>query len=118
MAQTTQTKALLALGYSLIAIRNNPSLFPSSVLEDADGMTYIGLILSKLDTLDAEISANTSDSMAEQIQDIKVNYNRYLVQALAKGNRLLRELSTALGVPIIFNKYGGAVGSSAILNYY
>ncbi len=118
MTQNTQTKALSALGYSLIAIRNNPSLFPSSVLEDADSMVYVGLLLSKLDALDSEIFDNLSDSMAEEVQDIKLNYNRYLIQANMLGNKLLKQLAIALGTPILQNKYGGSVGSSAVLNYY
>ena len=116
MAFPTQTRALMVLGYSLVTIKSVPGLFPPSLVS-VDDLAFVDGLLTQLDALDAEIALNTKDSMAEQVQDLKLNYNRYLCQALASDTRLLNQLSIALSTPILFNKYGGG-SATAVRNYY
>lgn len=115
MTFPVQTRSLMALGYSLVTIKSVPGLFPPS-LTSVDELAYVEDVLAQLVVLDAEIVLNTKDAMAEQVQDLKLNYNRYIGQARAAGSRLLNQLSIAISTPILFNKYGG--GSGAVRNYY
>jgi hypothetical protein len=106
----------MALGYSLVTINNQPGLFPPSLVS-VDDLAFIDTLLTQLDAIDADIAANTKDSMAEQVQDLKLNYNRYMVQALMAGSRLLNQLSTAISTPIMYNRYAGGQATS-VQNYY
>lgn len=115
MAFPVQTRSLMALGYSLITIKSQPGLFPPNLVS-VDELQYVEDVLAQLATLDAEIALNTKDAMAEQVQDLKLNYKCYIGQSLALGSRLLNQLSVAISTPIVFNKYGGSQGL-AVRNY-
>ena len=118
MAFQTETNVLLALGYSLVTIKSNPKLFPDSVSTDPDSMLFCVSILNSLRALDLELAENTKDSMAVKVQDLGLDYRQYITQTLQRGCRLLEELSTAISVPIITNKYTGSVSRIAVRNYY
>lgn len=118
MAFPTQTQSLLVLGYSLVTIRSNPSLFPDSVATDIESMAYCQNILSTLALLDSELAENTRDSMAVKVQDLGLDYGQYIAQTLRRGSRLLLELSTAISTPVMFDKYMGNSVSISVKSYY
>lgn len=121
MAFPISTRAVVLLGYSLVYNADNPSLFPSPVLDNPDAMMFVAGLVSQLEALDIEIAEAVSDSMATKVADINLDYKQYMAQALAKGNRLLQELSTFLGLPIAVNKYLGSGASGQVLavkNYF
>jgi hypothetical protein len=117
MAFPRQTQALLVLGYSLVSIRSNPSLFPSFILEDANSMIYVADILDRLASLDVEIEDNIRDSMAVKVQDLGLDYGAYISNANISASKLLHELSTALSVPLISDKYIGKGKVTSVKNY-
>lgn len=120
MAFPRQTQALLVLGYSLVTIRANPSLFPASLSDDPNSMVYVADMLDRLALLDVEISDNIRDSMAVKVQDLGLDYAGYVMQANVSASKLLHELATALSVPVMCDKYMGSSGvrSKAVQNYY
>lgn len=117
MAYSTSTRVLLALGYSLVNINNGHIRLPDNLT--ADDFTYFSGILTQLDAIDTELENNTRDSMAVQVQDLTLDYNRYIAQTLARANRLLQQLSRAASTPVAFNKYGGGNhGIKLVRSYY
>lgn len=114
---TTETRALMALGYSLVSINTRSVIFPPNL--GVDGMAYVDTLLARLVILDTELETNIRDSMAVKIQDIGVNYAGYIAQARAQGSRLLKELAAATSTPVTFDRYSGSSGNSiTIRNYY
>jgi hypothetical protein len=117
MAFSRQTQALLVLGYSLVSIRNNPSLFPPQLGEDPNVMVYVSELLDKLSLLDAEIEDNIRDSMAVKVQDLGLDYGAYLLQANVSASKLLHELGNALSTPVVFDKYRGQGQRMTVRSY-
>lgn len=120
MAFSTETQALLALGYGLVSINNGAITFPSGL--GVDGLALVSGILTDLQELDLELSENISNSMAVKVQDLGLSYPQYVALASAKGSRLLERLAVALDTPVVYDKYknnskaGGA--GIAVRNYY
>ena len=114
---TTETRALMALGYSLVSINARAVYFPPQL--GVDGLAYVDNILARLVVLDAEIESNIKDSMTLKVGDIGLNYAGYIIQARCQGSRLLKELAAATSTPVIFDRYTGSSGSSiTVRNYY
>lgn len=113
---TTETRAMMALGYSLISINTQAAIFPPNL--GVDGLAYVDTILARLVVIDLEIESNIRDSMTVRVADIGLNYAGYISQARCQGSRLLKELAAATSIPIIFDRYSGASGSIAARNYY
>ena len=112
---TTETRALMALGYSLVSINAHAVIFPPNL--GVDGLDYVDNILSRLVVLDGEIETNIRDSMTHRVGELTLDYKAYVAQARAQGSRLLKELATASGTPVVFDRYSGS-SSIAVSNYY
>ena len=111
---TTETRALMALGYSLISINAQAVIFPEIGVA---GLAYVVGILTRLVALDLEIESNIQDSMTSRVADINLNYAGYILQARCQGSRLLKELAAATGTPVVFDRYSGSSSITA-RNYY
>lgn len=96
MALPSQTRILQTLGYSFVHIRNNQYLFPTGLT--AEELAYADDLASKIAAIDIELLENTRDSMAVKVQDLGLDYNRYISQTLGMKERLLDRLSDAIGV--------------------
>lgn len=116
MAFSTETRALMALGYSLLSINARAVFFPTQL--GVDGLAYVEGILTRLVVLDTEIEANIRDSMTLKVGDIGLNYASYLMQARCQGSRLLKELAAATSTPVVFDRYTGSSSSITVRNYY
>ena len=112
---TTETRALMALGYSLISINAKAVIFPQI---GVDGLVYVSGILAKLVVLDTELETNIRDSMATKVGDLGLSYGAYISQAKQQGSRLLKELAAATGTPVVFYRYLGSSGTIIARNYY
>lgn len=113
MALTVQTRVLNALGYSMTYIRNNPYLFPTTTT--ADELEYFDKLCTQVETIDTELLDNTKDSMAVKVQDLGLDYNRYISQTLSLRQRILERLSEVSGV---VQFYGNGSGNVTVKNYY
>lgn len=118
MAFSTETRALMALGYGLVSINSRAVTLPDI---GTDGLLFVEGILADLAELDLELKANISDSMAEKVEGIGLNYAQYITQTSARGSRLLERLAAAIDTPVAYDSYkntskGGS--SIAIRNYY
>ena len=116
MAFSTETRALMALGYSLVSINARAVYFPTQL--GIDGLAYVESVLTRLVILDTEIESNIKDSMTLKVGDIGLNYAGYLLQARCQGSRLLKELAAATSTPVVFDRYTGLSSSIAVCNYY
>lgn len=114
MALPVSTRVLLALGYSTVYIRNNLNTFPVNIT--GDELAYITDLVTKIETIDTELLENTRDSMAVKVQDLGLDYNRYIAQSLALQDRLRCKLSETTGITIM----GGAeeTHTMAVRSYY
>jgi hypothetical protein len=104
MAHSTQVLALLTLGYPISEVSNGLVRYPP-LAEDGDTLSMVSSILTQISAVDTELSANISDSMAVAVADIRLDYTQYIRQTIAKGDRLLRSLSSLLDLPIKVNRY-------------
>lgn len=117
MAFSRQTQALLVLGYSLVTIKSNPSLYPPILAEDTDSSAYVLELLDRLALLDTEIADNIRDSMAVKVQDLGLDYAGYILQANVSASKLLHELATAISVPVMVDKYMGQGKRTTVRSY-
>lgn len=98
MALPVSTRTLLVLGYSTTYIRNNQDTFPSNITEDE--FIYITSLVNKIEAIDTELLENTRDSMAIKVQDLGLDYSRYITQTLALQGRLRDQLVMVTGIPL------------------
>lgn len=112
---SVQTRTLQCLGYSLVAIRDNPDLFPSGLT--LDELAYVDSLATKIKAIDDELLENTRDSMAIKVQDLGLDYDRYIKQTLALQERLKEELSFTTGV-VQFERNTDDRYTFAVRNYY
>jgi hypothetical protein len=82
-----------------------------------DELAYVDSLVTKIQAIDAELLENTRDSMAVKVQDLGLDYDRYISQTLALQERLKTELSFAVGVPQ-FEREDIYNISLAVRNYY
>lgn len=115
MALPTQTRALQALGYSLVFIKNNPYFFPPNLT--LDELTYVEDLVTKIETLDTELLTNTKDSMAIKVADLGLDYNRYISQTLALQDRYKERLSDTIGIQHFSNSQQYS-SSMLVRSYY
>lgn len=116
MALPVQTRVLNALGYSMVYIRNNQNAFPSNIT--VDELAYITDLVTKVEAIDTELLENTRDSMAVKVQDLGLDYNRYILQTLALQQRLLEKLSDVTGITPNTESTASEAGTIAVRNYY
>lgn len=114
MALPVSTRTLLVLGYSTTYIRNNQDTFPCNITEDE--FNYITGLVTKIEAIDTELLENTRDSMAVKVQDLGLDYNRYISQTLALQSRLRDQLVMVTGIPIC--EAEGSDYGIAVRNYY
>lgn len=110
---TIQTRTLIVLGYSTVYIRNHPGTFP--VNTTIDELTYIESLVTQIESLDTELLANTKDSMAVKVQDLGLDYNRYIMQTLSLQDSLKQRLSMVTDIPLYDS---GGSATMAYPNYY
>lgn len=96
-------------------VRNNPDTFPSGLT--VDELAYVSSLVGKIEAIDAELVENTRDSMAIKVQDLGLDYNRYIAQTLALQDRLKTQLSNTTGIDIYEDAFDN-YNSLAVRNYY
>lgn len=114
MALPVSTRTLLALGYSTTYARNFPDTFPSELT--VDELAYVTSLVTKIEAIDTELLENTRDSMAIKVQDLCLDYNRYIAQTLALQGRLRDQLSMTTDIPL-HEAESSSYGMS-VRNYY
>lgn len=102
-----ETRLLLALGHTIRKIDGTgtfrfdlPDFTPDSIL-------YIEDLLSQIADVDALYSSALEDSMAEQVDTLKVNYGAHLALIGQRGTVLLKRLAAFSNVPLVFNQFSG-----------
>lgn len=72
---------------------------------DEQNILYLEIILEQLEEIDRGLELARSESMAEKVGEINLNYAKHIIHLKEEGRRLLNELSQSMDVPIEFNKY-------------
>lgn len=88
----------LTLGHPADSI--DPILGPTAA-------TVAATILNELDGIDQQIIDARGDSMAREIDGIKVDFTAQLVELRAEGSRLLKQLARVSGLPLVYDRYTG-----------
>lgn len=64
-------------------------------------------LLTELETIDQQIADARRDSMAEEIDGMKVNFSAHIAELKADGSRLLRQIANVSGMALKFDRYTG-----------
>ena len=112
----------ITLGYSLRDLdgTNLTRLTMSPI--DPSSEVYVRSMIESLAEIDIKITDAISDSMAEVVDKLKLNYAQHISYLRDLGSTQLKELARFVDIPVKYDKYLGTMGTSsrpiAIRNYY
>ena len=100
---TTQQRLLVAFGFTH-APEDNQAL--GSWIEDNPTFeANITELLDNLVSVDTQLTAARSDSMATKVGEINVNYGGHVTHLLKEGSRILEQLAVLTSTYQYFDKY-------------
>lgn len=92
----------LALGYASM-----PNLLGTELNREYSDPTSdrVIAVLTELADIDTKLSDARADSMAVGVGKLTLSYSQHVAHLKSEGTRSLRELSSLVGVQIVFDKY-------------
>lgn len=112
--QTAPQVILIHLGYSEPDTYLSGSILnlPSAVSSRVDS------VCTKLDAVDAALSAGVLDSMATRVDKLEVNYAQHLALLKSEGSRLIKELSALVMIPVTYDRFRNSSSTSTSVRSY
>lgn len=103
----TSAQVLSTLGYPGYPSWETHVYLPLDQMS-AEAQARIDTLISELATIDTQIETALNDSMATQVGELKVDFNRQIALLKNEGTLKLQEISNLSGLELMFNKYTGA----------
>lgn len=112
--QTPAQVILIHLGYSESDPYLEDSIFNLPVAVSA----RVDSVCTKLDSVDAALSAGVLDSMATRVDKLEVNYAQHLALLKGEGSRLIKELSTLVMIPVAYDRFRNSGSANTSIRSY
>lgn len=112
--QTLPQVILIHLGYS------EPEVFLVASILNLPGAVSarVDRVCTKLDAVDAALSAGVLDSMATRVDKLEVNYVQHLALLKSEGSRLIKELSALVMIPMAYDRFRSSSSTATTIRSY
>lgn len=64
-------------------------------------------LVAQLDAIDSALASARLDSMASEVGELKVDYQRHISLLKSEGSRLLKELANLCGMIVAYDRFQG-----------